>query len=350
MSKVNLNCISQAAYCSGLPAGFGFLPKLAALFCLVILSTPFVRAAPENVVFHGTPHDNLFDVSLEGMNGIAVGEFGIVVGSENGGETWSEISEPLTDLSLFGVVRKQGKCIAVGQQGIVFRASDCQNWVKIDSGSNGRLLEVDLNSHGLAFTVGGFGEVRKSTDGGQTWQPVLLNWDAISDGVEPHLYSVNVSETGVVTVAGEFELILRSADEGETWDILHQGEKSIFSTYFLPNGEGYAVGQEGLILKSDDHGVSWKSIESSTSAILTSVWANAQGLVQITGINTLLSSNDGGRSISNTGDEVKSGWYQATMGTDSSSDDGKVIVVGSGASIYAFDLAQYKNKSEGIQQ
>jgi photosystem II stability/assembly factor-like uncharacterized protein len=348
--KVNSNCTSLTACLSGLPTRFGFIPKLVGLLCLMILSAPLVGAAPKNVIFHGTPHDNLFDVSLEGKNGVAVGEFGLVVETEDGGESWSEISTPLTELSLFGVVRKQGKCIAVGQQGTIFRASDCQNWVKVDSGSNGRLLEVDVNNNGLAFTVGGFGEVRKSLDGGQTWQQVLLDWDVISDGVEPHLYSVNVSEAGVITLAGEFELILRSVDQGEHWEVLHRGEKSIFSTYFLPNGEGYAVGQEGLILKSDDNGISWKNLESHTAAILTSVWANTKGIVQITGINTLLSSNDGGRSISNTDDEVKSGWYQAAMGPDSSFNDGKVIVVGSGAAIYAFDLAQDKNKSGEIQQ
>lgn len=348
MFRVNSICSSLSACGSRLSASFGFLPKLAGLSCLIILSTPVVQADPESLVFRGTAHDNLFDVSFEGDKGIAVGEFGLVVESDDGGKSWSEVSEPLTELSLFGVVRKKGKCIAVGQQGTVFQASDCKNWIKADADTNERLLEVSLNSDGLAFAVGGFGQIIKSTDGGQSWQPVSINWDVISDGVEPHLYSVHVAENGVVTLAGEFELILRSENEGETWNVLNQGEKSIFSTYFLSNGEGYAVGQEGLVLKSVDNGNSWESLASPTSAILTSVWANDDGVVKITGINTLLSSNDAGNSIKESVGRVKSGWYQAAMGTGSSSDDGKVVVVGSGASIHVFGLAQYENKNKGV--
>lgn len=297
-------------------------------------------AAPaDGPLFIGTAHDALFDISVEGRQAIAVGDFGLVVESNDGGIKWERNPGAFTDLGLFGVVRKNGKCIAVGQQGAVFRSADCNKWEAVSSGTDGRLLDVDVNSSGIAYAVGGFGALLRSTDWGASWQVLQPDWEKLSDGIEPHLYGVRVDEDGVVTVSGEFELIMRSSDGGTSWKALHMGEKSLFGLHLMSNGEGYAVGQEGIILKTDDNGHNWRELASPTQSILTAVWSSGEGEVLATGINTLLRSSDGGRSFqSDDSGLVKSGWLQATASSTQLDGSTKVFVVGSYAVIHALGL------------
>lgn len=317
---------------------------LSSVLCVILLLPAHSHATPIKTMFNGTVHENLFDVSFEGSNGIAVGDRGLVVETEDGGGSWSRVPTPFTDLALFGVVRNNGKCLVVGQQGTVFRAPDCRTWEKVDIDSQGRLLEVDLNTRGVAYAVGGFGEIQQSLDGGESWQLVTLDWDTLTEGIEPHLYSVDVNDNDVVTISGEFELIIQSKDGGKTWDVRHKGEKSIFSMYFLASGEGYAVGQEGVMLKTVDDGVTWMQLSSPTRSILTGVWANTAGIVQVTGINTLLSSVDAGNSFQRSTKESLKGWFQAVTASNTLDVEGKVVVVGSGASIQSVELADSSDK------
>ena len=66
----------------------------------------------------GTPHDALFDVAFDGARGIAVGAFGSVLESAEGGATWqSQPSLPTANLALMSVAMRGGKCLTVGQSG-----------------------------------------------------------------------------------------------------------------------------------------------------------------------------------------------------------------------------------------
>lgn len=281
-------------------------------------------------VHQGVIHDALYDLSFEGDQGLAVGGFGMVLQTSNGGHDWSSMADSFTELGLFGVVRKQGRCVAVGQQGVIFHSADCQTWVSASSSSTERLLEVDMNAAGVAYAVGGFGVMLKSTDWGETWSTLSPDWEPLTDGIEPHLYAVDVDEDGVVTVVGEFELIMRSSDGGETWVPQHQGLRSLFGMHLLPNGEGYAVGQEGVILKTSNHGADgWHELDSPTQSILTGIKASSTGRVRASGIYTLLHSEDGGQTF--TSDEspiIKGGWYQELATVKSAKGEPRIIVVG----------------------
>jgi len=284
-------------------------------------------------VFHGGPHDMLYDVSLDGPNGIAVGDFGLVVESGDGGKTWMRQAKAPTDLGLLAVTRKMGRCIAAGQQGLIVTADDCQQWHVAASATHARILAVDVNASGISYAVGGFGTVLKSGDWGKTWQPLTPDWKAFtSDGAEPHLYDVHVADNGEVTVVGEFEMVIRSRDGGATWNLLHKGKRSLFGLKVMDNGDLYAVGQEGLILKASDG--RWAEQESGTKSILTGIWAKPDGQVVAAGIYTILYSADGGKSWRmDQSRPARAGWHQALAGSDEGGGRLNVVLVGSGGAI-----------------
>jgi len=290
------------------------------------------------VVAHGIAHDMLYGISMEGRNGIAVGDFGLMFDTADGGLTWSKQAKPATTLGLFGVVRKQGHCIAGGQNGLILASADCKQWAVAAPVTKARILSVAVNGSGTAYAAGGFGALLKSSDWGKSWQPVSIDWKPFtSEGAEPHLYDVHVAEDGEVTVVGEFELILRSKDGGSSWQALHKGKRSLFGLTILDNGEAYAVGQEGAILKSSDRGTSWSEQDSGTQSILTGIWAQPDGQAFASGIYTILSSSNGGKSWQMDGSKVaKKGWYLAVAGSGEKL-QGKqnILVVGSGGAILA---------------
>lgn len=282
--------------------------KLALLACGI--SLPLAAAMEPAQVYRGTAHDALFGMCLDGEQGIAVGVGGLVIESEDGGQSWSSIP-PFTRSALLDVSCGEGPNLIVAQEGGIFqRDGDAFN--RIDAGTDARLLAVDGNTAGLAFTVGSFGTILKSQDGGSTWEPVALDWEAIlNDFVEPHLYDVIVDENGVVTIVGEFELVVRSTDGGTTWETAHIGDASLFGMNLTEDGNGFAVGQEGRVIKTSDGGLSWTQVDTPADGILLSVWSSGDGKVLISGIRNLLLSNDNGASWTELeGGDLHIGWYQ----------------------------------------
>lgn len=290
---------------------------------------------PPDTVFSGVVHDTLYALGGEGRELIAVGDFGMVVHSDDGGDTWQRQGEPPTDVALLAVTRKAGHCIASGQQGVIVYAADCQHWQRAEVPTDARLLAVDVNAVGTGYAVGGFGTVLQTRDWGKTWTALTLDWEALTgDWAEPHLYDVHVDARGEVTLVGEFELVIRSRDGGANWQTLHKGRRSLFGLAMTDDGRLYAVGQEGVILRSTDDGASWTELPSGTAAILTSVWARPGGRVVAAGIYTILYSNNGGNSWrADTSAPARIGWHLAVTGFQRENDARRVLVVGSGGTI-----------------
>ncbi|MEQ8231363.1 MAG: YCF48-related protein [Gammaproteobacteria bacterium] len=264
------------------------------------------------IVRTGIPHDALYALDMSGEWGLAVGNFGLMLQTADGGATW-EMQKPVTKLALLGVTRANKRQLVVGQQGLVMTRADGGEWSVVDTGFSQRLLNVDMNEAGLAFTIGEFGFVARSRDYGASWEEITLDWSQYNDeGYEPHLYDAIVENDGTVFIAGEFGLILRSTDGGDSWEVVHQGEASVFEMEFANDGgsTGYAVGQEGLVLRTADRGMSWQTIEVDTNSNLLGVWSG-NGEVVITGIRQMLRSSDDGASFSTTDDlQVVRTWFQ----------------------------------------
>ena len=315
-----------------------FAAQWIAIFVLGFMHHACIAQAADaqnlKTVYSGHAHDFIFSISLDGKDGVAVGDHGLILSSSDGGHSWTKVENSATKSALFSVVRKSGKCLASGQSGEIIRSDDCKKWEVIKPIMDARLLSVNMNSKGQAVAVGAFGAIQKSDDWGKTWSALTPPWQAVlKQDAEPHLYSANVSDDGNITVAGEFELVLRSADGGKNWKTLHKGARSIFSLALRGNGI-YAVGQEGLILKSSDNGGSWSQIKSGTNALLNDLFVSKDAnTFVIAGMRAVLISKDGGKTItSNNSPKVKSGIFSTVVG-DSVGGKLNIFIGGSAAEI-----------------
>ena len=289
-------------------------------YCAAVI-TSLLLAAPVSaqdasdaieIVRQGIPHDALFALDMSGENGLAIGAFGLMLETNDGGNSWNLV-EPKTPAALLGVARAGDKQIVVGQGGLVMTREGDGDWTIVDTPFDQRLLNVALSESGRAVTIGEFGFIGISDDSGKTWRTVTPNWeDYNEDGYEPHLYDAEIQADGTMLIAGEFGLILRSTDNGETWPAVASGDQSVFDMHFArdESNTAYAVGQEGLILKSTDNGNSWNRLDGGTKANLLGVWSGNSEVV-ITGIREMLRSSDDGASFTNTADiKIIRHWFQ----------------------------------------
>lgn len=310
--------------------------KTAIALAIATLAGGTASAADKiELVRQGTAHQALFALDFNGASGIAVGAFGEVQTSEDGGKTW-KTSKVDTDLSLLDVHVNAARTLAVGQEGLVFLKNAGGEWEKVKSGLQSRLFGVASNADGLGAAVGEFGTLALTEDGGRSWHKLTLDWMQIGTegGAEPHLYAVDIASDGGILVVGEFGLVLRSNDRGRTWSVQSRGTPSLFAIELRDDGKGYAVGQDGYALKTLDHGLTWTCIDVGSKAILNGVHASGDGRITITAMREMIVSSDDGsswRAFDNP--EVTTMWY---VGVDSSGGEplavgqqGRIIRVGS---------------------
>jgi photosystem II stability/assembly factor-like uncharacterized protein len=133
----------------------------ALLFCAAAsVSAPAQDAAEGDsaieILHQGIPHDALYALEMSGEWGMAVGAFGLMMETNDGGTTWNLVPA-ITEQSLFGIARAGNKSILVGQQGVVFTREGDGEWNEVESGITERLLNVAMNESGIAVAVGAFG-------------------------------------------------------------------------------------------------------------------------------------------------------------------------------------------------
>ena len=318
MNKLIRSCRRYASLAAVLACSFVLaMPALAEEAAVVVAPAEPVNAEQGTdqtieLIRAGIPHDGLFALDMRGEWGLAVGNFGLMLETKDGGAKWETLPAK-TSLALLGVKRAGDHQVVVGQQGLVMTRVGDGEWQDVKSGLDKRLLNVDMNEAGLTIAVGEFGYVARSKDFGASWQPITMSWSDYNDeGYEPHLYGVIVTAEGAVMVSGEFGLILRSDDSGDTWHAVNKGDESIFALTLAHDGSnsGYAVGQEGLILKTTDAGLTWARLTADTNANLLGVWTGNSEVV-IVGIRQMLRSSDDGATFSTSSDiGIVRTWFQ----------------------------------------
>ncbi len=280
----------------------------------------------------------LLDITTAGSRLIAVGERGVIVFSDDAGQTWHQAKVP-TSVSLTAVqfpTPKQGW--AVGHAGVVLHSEDGgETWTRqldgriaarlvlqaaeanvnasgatgakaevakrqlvdaqrlVDDGPDKPFLALQFEDERSGFVAGAYGLIFRTADGGKTWQPWMNRLDN-PKGL--HLNAIRaVGKT--IYLAGEQGLFFRSTDGGETFTRLATPyEGSYFAIAAIPPGEVILAGMRGNAYWSGDEGKTFVKVESpmpisfSAIALLADgrlLFANQAGLV--------LASRDHGRSL-----------------------------------------------------
>lgn len=197
--------------------------------------------------------DNLYATKfISATEGWAVGAFGLIVHTTDGGKSWqpqpSKTTEPLFSVDFSDA--KNG--VAVGRSGVIVRTTDGgETWSEQPSGSKHHLFSVAYADPQKVLVVGDWGTVLVSADGGATWKSEALDKDVILNDV----FMLDRTNGWIV---GEVGTVLATNDGGQTWvERENPIGKTLYGVFFADATHGWAVGLDGLILHSADGGATW---------------------------------------------------------------------------------------------
>jgi photosystem II stability/assembly factor-like uncharacterized protein len=186
------------------------------------------------------------------------GDHATIFHTINGGKTWRQqggLFRQLSGISFADALHG----VAVGNE-FRFTADGGTTW-QLSNAVSGTMYDVDLVDQDTAYACG-FGEVRKTTDGGQTWisQPIPLFGNFV--GID----FVNTTTGWVVGAEGS---VYKTTNGGSSWvRQRHDTSRYYTGVSFISATEGWVSGNS-TILHTTDGGATWtkQSVPSGADAI-----------------------------------------------------------------------------------
>jgi photosystem II stability/assembly factor-like uncharacterized protein len=253
----------------------------------------------------------------------AVGEHGVILRSDDGGNTWEQAQVPVS-VTLTGVhFATPEKGWAVGHSGVVLHTEDGgRTWIKqLDGRETSRqepngetdstrrdggvallpdspdqpLLDVYFADENRGLVVGAYGRMWATRDGGKTW----LAWDHhLSNPTGRHLNCVRAVGSDLY-VAGEQGALYRSRDGGETFvEVATPYRGTYFGVSPGAGGRVFVYGLRGNAYWSGDSGRHWRKVDTGAPVTLTAGLVLADGsFVLLSQAGEVLLTRDQGRSF-----------------------------------------------------
>jgi photosystem II stability/assembly factor-like uncharacterized protein len=282
----------------------------------------------------------LLGVAKAGARLVAVGEHGIIVYSDNQGQSWIQAKVPVS-VTLTAVQFPNSKDgWAVGHDGVVLSSTDGgQSWVKRFDGNRANalmladmqkseanavpgaaktaaddavadvqagakfgpsrpLLGVWFKNAGEGYVVGSFGQIFHTADGGANWESLagrLHNMDGL------HYNSIAATAAGSLVIAGEGGKVYLSRDNGTNWQTLNTGyQGQLYGVLGIGVGLAgnsgetlLAFGFGGHVLLGSGDGSNWQELPGIIRKNLVAGAQLADGSVLLAGQDgSLLRSDD----------------------------------------------------------
>jgi len=209
--------------------------------------------------------DTLNAIDFQGQRGYAVGEFGTMLRTDDGGRTWAGVSTGLNE-DLTEVRMISGDSVVIAGGCPVRRSDDGGRtfvrlpWTASDARCTAGVSAVAFPAPAIGYLLLGNGNVLRSNDSGRTWsrRTAVPGTPATSRAsrVEPSALVFTSTDQGYAsTTNGD---IFATTDGGSTWTPVVQEPWSVRDVTFPSARVGYAGGDAPVILKTVDGGATWR--------------------------------------------------------------------------------------------
>jgi photosystem II stability/assembly factor-like uncharacterized protein len=211
-------------------------------------------------------------IDFAGGRGYAVGEFGTVLRTDDGGTNWSGIRTGITDeLNRLEVV--DADTFVAGGGCTLLRSIDGGQTLRrlrfnASATCGSPLAAMHFPSRDVGYLVRVDGSVLRTDDGGSRFSS-RTNLPASGGGPPNDAWFTSADAGVVVTGSDTLGKIYRTTDGGASWTEVHTAA-AVRSVHFVSPTVGYAVGQN-TILKTENGGAIWVPQGSPSSLNLRSV-------------------------------------------------------------------------------
>ena len=241
----------------------------------------------------------LLAIARAGSRLVAVGDYGVVVLSDDEGRTWRQAASVATREMLTAVTfvdARQG--FAVGHGGALLQTTDAgETWTtNYAAGADSVLLSVYFDNAGHGIAVGAFGLALATNDGGRSWKAFIVG---DGDDRDRHLNAIFALPGGPLLIAAEGGTVFRSTDAGRTWSALRLPYNgSLWGGIALRDGAALVYGMRGHALQSRDQGRTWVDAATGTDQSWSGGVELADGTIVLVGLGgAVATSTDGGKTF-----------------------------------------------------
>lgn len=244
----------------------------------------------------------MLGASRAGKRIVAVGDFGTVLLSDDEGKSFRQAAAvPLSSTLTAVAFADEKNGWAVGHWGAILNTTDGgEHWSvqRTDTAEDRPLFSVHFFDASEGIAVGLWSLVLKTRDGGRTWAPLDLPAPPEGGRADRNLFKVFASPKGSLFVAAERGLVLRSDDRGQTWRYLSTGYKgSFWSGIALADGKLLVAGLRGTLYRSTDDGKTWGAVATGSKSSLTELVAVGNRVIGVGLDGVQIESLDQGASF-----------------------------------------------------
>jgi photosystem II stability/assembly factor-like uncharacterized protein len=294
---------------------------------LTVLLAPVARAERDVLdrpALHSVraPSSVMLAIATAGQRLVAVGERGIIIYSDNGGQSWQQASVPVS-VSLTGVrFADAANGWAVGHSGVVLHTrqldgrgaaqavlaaaragqagADAGKALEnaermVQEGPSKPFFDAYFFDARNGMIVGAFGLILTTRDGGASWQSAQ---DRIDNPRDKHLYAIEVAGKRCY-IAGEQGALFRSDDCRTRFESVATPYAGTYFGAIVSGPETLLVyGMRGNAYRSEDGGASWsKSTIPTTNSLTAGTRLRDGTLLVADDTGQLYRSVDAGRSF-----------------------------------------------------
>jgi photosystem II stability/assembly factor-like uncharacterized protein len=210
---------------------------------------------------------SLLGVSAAGDHVVAVGQMGeLRVRSQDGG--WTAVDTGTVERLFDIAINRNGVGVAVGAFGAVLRTEDggaswtpaAPAWIGVFRDDAGRLGEmfapsvygVQIDDANRVWAAGELGLIMTSDDGGANWT-IRRAGGNDETGIDPTLSSIHVRADGTGYAVGQLGTVLRTRDHGQTWKELPRAtQANLLGVTSNPDGTVVVTGMRAMLISRDE--------------------------------------------------------------------------------------------------
>lgn len=231
-------------------------------------------------------HKMMLDATRAGARIVAVGEHGIVLLSDDDGQSFRQAVKVPVGSTLTAVTFSDARHgWAAGHWGAIIATQDGgETWKlqRVDTSTDQPIFSIDFLNARDGFAVGLWSLLLVTHDGGNTWTRVAVPKPAGGSRADRNLYRIFTDRSNIIYVAAEQGSVLRSRDGGISWKWLETGGKgSLWAGAAAPDGRIFVGGLLGNVYGSADAGESWLRVDSHASGSITDLVATRDGVVGV---------------------------------------------------------------------
>ncbi|MCZ7604274.1 MAG: protein kinase [Melioribacteraceae bacterium] len=184
--------------------------------------------------------------------GIAVGDSGSIIITEDGGNYWRNINLQTKVTFQSCYISESGTAIVVGNNSTIFHTDDffITSTPQLVNGDY-TLFDVAFTDQRTGYIVGSKGLLLLTYDGGKTWEKAALNTNSL-------LYDVHFISQNVGFICGWDGTLLQTIDAGNNWKALEKfTNKYLRQIDFYDTDNGIVVGGGDEVYLTKNGGNSW---------------------------------------------------------------------------------------------